>query len=64
MQYFVTILYVLIDSFLAYENTKIKRGEEVRLTPQTIRTHLIGIKSYLAYYDIDIVPSKFKRKGS
>jgi integrase len=24
--------------------------------------HLIGIKSYLAYYDIDIIPSKFKRK--
>jgi integrase len=57
-----TDLYELIDSFLAYENTKIKRGEKVRLTPQTIRTHLIGIKSYLAYYDIDIVPSKFKRK--
>jgi integrase len=24
--------------------------------------HLIGIKSYLAYYDVDIIPSKFKRK--
>jgi integrase len=57
-----TDLYELIDRFLAYENTKIKKGEEVRLTPQTIRTHLIGIKSYLAYYDVDIIPSKFKRK--
>jgi integrase len=56
-------LYELIDGFLAYGITKTKRGEEaVKLTPQTIRTYLIGIKSYLAYYDIDIIPSKFKRK--
>ena len=56
-------LYELIDGFLSYGITKTKRGEEaVKLTPQTIRTYLIGIKSYLAYYDIDIIPSKFKRK--
>jgi integrase len=54
-------LYQLINSFLAYETTR-KRGEQITLTPQTIQTHLIGIKPYFAYYDIDIIPSKFKRK--
>jgi hypothetical protein len=30
-------LYQLIDSFLAYETTRIKRGEQITLTSQTIR---------------------------
>ena len=50
-------LYELIDNFIAYENTK-----GVKLTPQSIRSYLVGIKSYFAYYDIDVIPSKFKRK--
>jgi len=52
-------VYELIDSFITYEVNK--QGER-KLTPQSIMAHLIGIKSYLAYYDIDIIPSKFKRK--
>ena len=32
------------------------------IIPQNIKTYLVGIKSYFAYYDIDIIPSKFKRK--
>lgn len=57
-------IYQLIDSFIAFENSNVRtlRGREMRVTPQTIRTILIGIKSYLAYYDVDIIPSKFKRK--
>lgn len=52
-------VYELIDSFITYEVSKQGVG---KLTPQSIMAHLIGIKSYLAYYDIDIIPSKFKRK--
>jgi hypothetical protein len=37
-------LYELIDNFIAYENTK-----GVKLTPQSIRSYLVGIKSYFAY---------------
>ncbi|MBD0359083.1 MAG: site-specific integrase [Nitrososphaeraceae archaeon] len=50
-------LYELIDNFIAYENTK-----GMKLTPQSIRSYLVGIKFYFAYYDIDVIPSKFKRK--
>jgi integrase len=52
-------VYELIDNFITYEVSK--EGLQ-KLTPQTIMAHLIGIKSYLAYYDVDIIPSKFKRK--
>jgi integrase len=52
-------VYELIDSFITYEVNKEGVG---KLTPQSVMAHLIGIKSYLAYYDIDIIPSKFKRK--
>ena len=57
-------IYRLFDNFIAFENSNVRtlRGREMRVTPQTIRTILIGIKSYLAYYDIDIIPSKFRRK--
>jgi hypothetical protein len=47
----------LIDSFITYETTK-----DEKLAPMIIRAILIGMRSYLAYYDIDIIPSKFKRK--
>ncbi|CAN5535706.1 hypothetical protein BH18THE2_BH18THE2_37400 [soil metagenome] len=52
-------VYRLIDNFITYEVNK--QGNQ-KITPQSIMTHLVGIKSYLAYYDIDIIPSKFKRK--
>ena len=52
-------VYELLDNFITYELNK--QGLQ-KLTPQTIMAHLIGIKSYLAYYDIDIITSKFKRK--
>jgi integrase len=56
--------YTLIDDFVSFEvsNVRIVRGKEMKILPQTIRTLLIGIKSFLAYYDIDLVPSKLKRK--
>ena len=52
-------VYELLDGFVSYES--IKENLE-RNNPRNIITHLIGIKSYFAYYDIDIIPSKFKRK--
>jgi integrase len=56
--------YALIDDFVSFEtsNVRVVRGKEMKVLPQTIRTLLIGIKSFLAYYDIDLTPSKLKRK--
>ena len=52
-------VYELLNNFVSYEGSK-KNQEKNK--PQSIKTHLVGIKSYFAYYDIDIIPSKFKRK--
>jgi len=52
-------VYELLDNFVSFECSK---KNQDRNKPQSIKTHLIGIKSYFAYYDIDIIPSKFKRK--
>ena len=52
-------VYELLDNFVSYEGSK-KNQEKNK--PQSVKTHLIGIRSYFAYYDIDIIPSKFKRK--
>src|SRR6185437_11049846 len=49
----------LLDAFVSYES--INKYQE-RNNPINIITYLIGIKSYFAYYDIDIIPSRFKRK--
>jgi integrase len=32
------------------------------LTPNSIKLYMAGVRSYLAFNDIDIIPSKFKRK--
>ena len=52
-------VYELLDAFVSFES--INKNQE-RNNPQNIKTYLIGIKWYFAYYDIDIIPSKFKRK--
>lgn len=49
-------VYTLLEQFIAYLT------EKKSLTSNSVRQYLVGIKSYLAYYDIDIIPSKFKRK--
>jgi integrase len=51
-------VYQLIDNFVFYEVSK----DHDKNKPQSIKAHLIGIKSYFAYHEIDIIPSKFKRK--
>ena len=52
-------VYELLNNFVTFEDSK-KNQEKNK--PQSIKTYLVGIKSYFAYYDIDIIPSKFKRK--
>ena len=51
-------LYVILDEFTSY-----LVSEKLELTSQRhIRLYMASVRSYLAYYDIDIIPSKFKRK--
>jgi integrase len=33
-----------------------------KLSVRSIRLYLTGLRSYFAYYDIDVIPSKFKRR--
>jgi integrase len=49
-------VYVLLEEFISYLT------ENKSLQSNSVRQYLVGIKSYLAYYDIDIIPSKFKSK--
>jgi site-specific recombinase XerC len=53
-------VYALLESFVAYLLSL--KNKEAKLTPNSIALYLAAIRSYLAYYDIDIVPAKFKRK--
>jgi integrase len=47
--------YSLIDNFVSHLLTK-------SLSPNTIALYIAAVRSYFAYFDIDIVPSRFKRK--
>jgi integrase len=49
-------VYTLLEQFITYLTDK------KSLSSNTIRQYLVGIKSYFAYYGIDVIPSKFKRK--
>jgi integrase len=48
-------VYSLLDDFIGFMRAK-------NLNPSSINQYLAGVRSYLGYYDIDIVPSKFKRR--
>ncbi|MGB6590889.1 MAG: tyrosine-type recombinase/integrase, partial [Candidatus Nitrosopolaris sp.] len=47
--------YELLDSFISYLQIS-------NLTPSSIKLYMASVRSYLAYNDVDIIPSKFKRK--
>ena len=47
--------YELLDGFVSYLQT-------FNLTPLSIKLYVASVRSYFAYYDIDVIPSKFKRK--
>jgi integrase len=49
-------VYTLLEQFITFLTDK------KSLSSNTVRQYLVGIKSYFAYYDIDVIPSKFKRK--
>ena len=48
-------LYELFDSFISFLLSS-------HLSVSSIRLYVAALRSYFAYYDIDIIPSKFKRK--
>jgi integrase len=48
-------VYSLLDEFIEFMQTK-------NINPASINQYLASIRSYLGYYDIDIVSSKFKRR--
>jgi integrase len=48
-------IYELFDNFVAF---LLKSG----LSVSSIRLYVAAVRSYFAYYDIDIIPSKFKRR--
>lgn len=48
-------LYELLDKFVSFLIS-------LNLSVPSIKLYMAGLRSYLAYYDIDVVPSKFKRK--
>ena len=50
-------VYELFDSFVSYVLAA-KPG----ITPNSLSLYITALKSYFAYYDIDVIPSKFKRK--
>lgn len=50
-------VYQLLDNFISYIQS-IKEG----ITANSLSVYVAGLRSYFSYYDIDIIPSKFKRK--
>jgi integrase len=48
-------LYKLFDGFVAFLLSH-------KLSVSSIKLYVVALRSYFAYYDIDVVPSKFKRK--
>ena len=47
--------YELLDSFISYLQIS-------NLTPSSIKLYMASVRSYFAYNDVDVIPSKFKRK--
>jgi integrase len=50
-------IYELLEDFISYL-LKIRIG----ITPKSISLYVTALRSYFAYYDIDVIPSKFRRK--
>jgi len=50
-------VYELLENFIAN-----LMSTNPNLAPTSIRLYVAAVRSYLAYYDIDIIPSKFRRK--
>jgi integrase len=50
-------VYELLDGFVSYV-----LATRPEITPRSLSLYLIAIRSFFAFYDIDIIPSKFRRK--
>ena len=50
-------VYELLDSFVSYV-----LATKPEITPRSLSLYLVAIKSFFAFYDIDVIPSKFRRK--
>jgi integrase len=50
-------VYTILDEFVFY-----LVDPTFKLTSSSIKLYVASVRSYLAYYDIDIMPSKFRRK--
>ncbi|HEU4824583.1 MAG TPA: hypothetical protein VFS97_14260 [Nitrososphaeraceae archaeon] len=49
--------YELLDRFVSYV-----LAVKPEITAKSVHLYLAALRSYFAYYDIDIIPSKFRRK--
>ena len=49
-------VYELLDNFVSF------MMDSTNLSVYAIKIYISSVRSYFAYYDIDIIPSKFKRK--
>jgi integrase len=50
-------VYGLLDRFVSYV-----LATKPEITPKSLHLYLAALRSYFAYYDIDVIPSKFRRK--
>ena len=50
-------LYELFEGFISY-----LLETRVGMAPKSISVYVSALRSYFAYYDIDVIPSKFKRR--
>ena len=50
-------VYEMLDNFISY-----LLSINSNMTPTSLKLYVASIRSYLAYYDIDVIPSKFRRK--
>jgi hypothetical protein len=51
-------IYELLDTFVSYV-----LATKPEITPKSLALYLTAIRSYFAFYDIDVIPSKFRRKS-
>jgi integrase len=47
--------YELLDRFISYLQIS-------KLAPSSVKLYIASVRSYFGYYDVDVIPSKFRRK--
>ena len=50
-------VYELLDSFVSFV-----LATKPEIAPRSLSLYLVAIRSFFAFYDIDVIPSKFRRK--